>query len=512
VKLPRFVHALGALVALLALGGCEARSLITAAELREHVRFLASDALRGRETGQPGVALAESYIASEFRRYGLEPLPGRPDFFVDFVLYRHTYDPDTTHLAFERGDDRITAALGESFRPFWFSKSGAVDAPVIFAGYGITAPEFGWDDYNGLDVAGKIVLVLRYEPDDPGQAGQAGRFAGPKENTRHAFFVTKARNALAHGAAGMLLFTDAAHAGAGGDDLRVSGALSLEREGRAGSGETIDLLAAHVSQDIATALLRPSGYSLAALQAAIDGGVRPATVTLGGLHATFAVSAPRASSQEVPARNVGGIVRGSDPRLAGEWIVVGAHHDHLGALPPRPGVDTVYNGADDNASGTSGVLELAQRFAAMQPKPARSIVFMTFSGEEEGLFGSRALLEQRLIPKEPIRTMVNLDMIGRNPEQPVKVFAKSIDETLRARMDAAAAPLGLTWSFAGAGSGPANSDYGPFMDAGIPFLFFFTGEHPDYHEVSDEASRLAYPHMEALVNWVAEIVENLASP
>ena len=320
------------LLAVASLVGCESRALITAAELRAHASYLASDELGGRETGSTGVAQAERYIAADFARAGLEPLPGRETFFVDFALYRHTYDPATTALTFRRGDAVTEAELGVSFRPFWFSKTGRVDAPVVFAGYGITAPEHNWDDYEGLDTAGRIVLVLRHEPghDDP-----ASPFGG-KEYTRHALFVTKARNALAHGAAGMILFTDPASGDAGADDLRVNGSLSLERtaRGSGGGGETVALTAAHISQDLAAALFGPLGYTLEGLQKAVDAGAKPRDIALRDLTASLSVGASTAAAQEVPARNVVGWLPGSDPKLADEWIVIGGHHDHLGSIPP----------------------------------------------------------------------------------------------------------------------------------------------------------------------------------
>lgn len=489
------------------LAGCEARSLITAAELRTHVARLASDELAGRETGSPGIAAAERLIAEELRRAGLKPLPGRETFFLDFALYRHTYDPAATALAFTRGEERMTADLGVGFRPFWFSKTGKVEAPVLFAGYGITAPEHKWDDYEGLDAAGKIVLVLRHEP---GPNDPASPFAG-REHTRHALFVTKARNAVAHGAAGMILFTDPASADAGADDLRVSGNLSLESTaGNGGGGETVALLAAHISRDVAARLVAPSGHTLESLQKAIDAGTRPREIALGGLAASLAVGGSAAAAQEVAARNVAGYLPGSDPRLAEEWIVIGAHHDHLGSIPRAAG-DNIFNGADDNASGVAAVLELAERFAAMRPAPPRSLVFMTFSAEEAGLFGSQALFSRALVPRQRIRFMVNLDMIGRNADQAVRVYGQGVDERLRSQMEASAEALELKWAFVGAGPSPPNSDYGPFMEAGIPFLSYFTGEHRDYHEVGDHADRLEYPRMEALVRWVAEALEVIAS-
>ncbi len=253
---------------------------------------------------------------------------------------------------------------------------------------------------------------------------------------------------------------------------------------------------------VAARLVQPAGFTLESLQAAVDAGKKPADIALGGLAATMAVGASTAAAQEVPARDVAGFLQGSDPKLSGEWIIVGAHHDHLGSIPNASG-DGIFNGADDNASGTSAVLELAQRFATLRPRPARSLVFMTFSGEEEGLFGSEALFERGLVPRERVRFMVNLDMIGRNPDKAVQVFGQGVDEGVREEMEAAARALEIKWVYLGSGPSPPNSDYGPFMEAGIPFLSYFTGEHEDYHEVTDEPGRLSYRRMEQIARWVA---------
>ena len=489
-----------------ALTGCNrwTKASITPEELRAHVEYLASDELQGRETGFSGIRLAEEYIAEEFSNHGLIPVPGQDDHFIEFTLYRHTYNLEMTRIAFTRGEWVRKGELGGDFRPFWFSETGEAKAPVVFAGYGISAPEHKWDDYEGLDVEGKFVLVQRHEPnnDDP-----TSPFGGT-EYSSHAYFVTKAQNAFSHGAVGMILFTDPLFPMIGADDLRLTGTLSLSTERRSRrSTNTIPNPSVHISRDLAAELIQPSGHSLEELQRSVDAGTKPSEIDLGFLEAFVSVG-PFEEPYEVPARNVAGLMIGRVPELADEWIVIGGHHDHLGAIPVSGG-DTVYNGADDNASGTAGVLELAERFALRWRPTRRSLLFITFSGEEMGLLGSRALFEKELLPTGRIVFMINLDMIGRNPNQVVRIFGTGFGLDLREIVKAVGERHDLPYRFAGIGTIPLNSDYGPFFDAHIPYLSFFTGEHEDYHQLTDHADRLDYERMTELLEMVTEIIEDL---
>jgi len=489
--------ALGAFFFLSTLWGCHGSSVesITARELRDHVEFLASDELAGRMTGESGVREAERYIAEAFAGFGLKPLPGDDDHFIDFEVYEHGYDPEETALEIRVGDDRIDARPGVDFKPFFFTALGVREADVVFAGYGITAPEHGWDDYAGLDVRGKIVLVLRHEPPSFGGGSGGSRY------TRHSYFVTKGKNARAHGAVGMILFTDPRFSEPRGegraDDLRLFSEMRLSPEPRRrepSSSDVGSLLAVHVSQDLAGRIAGPAGWSLEELQQAADSETAPAEIDLGGIRARLAVQR-RSEPVEVGARNVVGFLEGRDPVLKDEWIVVGGHHDHVGGYAGEG--DTIFNGADDNASGASGVMELAEAFASLRSRPRRSLVFMTFGAEEVGLLGSRALVEQEKIPIERLVFMLNFDMIGRNPDDPVEVFSGGHAGFDRI-VEEANASLGLELDLSGVPS-DAYSDYYPFYKRGIPFAYFFTGLHEDYHQVDDHADRLAYGRMERIV-------------
>ncbi len=453
---------------------------ITESELRAHVEVLAADGMAGRETGEPGVARAEEHVGRAFEAYGLTPLPGEEGFFLGFDLYRRDFAPHKLALTLEAGGAAHTARPGVDFRPFAFSAAGEVEAEVVFAGYGITAPEHDWDDYAGLDVAGKLVLVLRHEPreSDPQSV-----FAGA-ELTEHAQFLSKAENAREHGAAGILVATDPLHHEAG-DDLRLGRGLALRPPRRGAEDGTLP--AVHVARHLAETLAGERG--LAALQRAVDGGAKPAALRLAGTRARLVVTPPSAEDR-VPARNVAGFLPGRDPELAEQWIVVGAHHDHIGAYEGAG--DTIYNGADDNASGTAAVLELAQAFAERQQRPRRSLVFVTFSAEEKGLLGSRALV--RRLPMERVVFMLNLDMIGRNPQRPMRVLGDGFSRALRPILEAANAELDLPLAFAGS-SYMAVSDHDAFFRRHVPFVFLFTGTHVDYHQVGDHVDKLDYGRM-----------------
>jgi len=487
-------------------GSDEARQRpIDADELKRHVGYLASDGLLGRDTGEPGVGLAEEYVAARFGDYGLRPLPGRDGYFVDFTLYRESYDPEGTLLEVDPQGKARRARPGTDFKPFDFSDDGTIEAPVVFAGYGITAPEHDWDDYAGLDVEGKIVLVMRHEP---GERDPASSFDGTS-STNHAFFTTKARNAREHGARGMLLFTDPLNH-EGGDDLRIGGPLSLERPTDAGSERAEDgdkpFLALQISRELATELVAPTGRTIDDLQRAADAGRHPAETPLVPVSVRMAVGTLD-EPQTVAARDVAAFLPGRDPKLRDEWIVIGGHHDHVGGYAGQG--DTVYNGADDNASGTSGVLALARAFAAREQPLRRSLVFVTFSAEEKGLLGSRALVEQGLLALERVVFMLNLDMIGRNPERPVDVFGDGYVRGLREVVEAANETVGLDVSFGG-DDYAGNSDHDSFYKKDVPWMFFFSGVHDDYHQLGDHANKLDYARMARILDVAYGTIERLA--
>lgn len=481
---------------------------LTAAELRGHVETLASDAFQGRDTLGEGGDKAAAYIREHFAKIGLQPLPGFGDFAVPYTLYTQGVDPVRTGVTIGVGGERFQLTAGRDVRPFPFSDAGEVTADVVFAGYGITAPDLQWDDYADLDVEGKVVLVLRHEPheNDPDST------FGGEESTDHALFTTKARNAFRHGAVGMILVTDpVAHKES--DDLRLSRGLSItppDADDASIGGEQQDtgtpgtFLALHISRSAGERIVAGTGKTLLQVQEAVDAGVAPAAISLGQVEAELGVTRNDAA-ETVVDHNVIGFIEGRDPD---SWVVVGAHYDHLGAFAGEG--DTIYNGADDNASGTAGVLELAEAFASSDTKPERSIVFALFSGEEKGLLGSRATVRDGVLPADKVAFMLNLDMIGRNDGEVVEIMGDGYSTGVGDLVTALNADLALDLELGGV-SYTGASDHDSFYREDVPFMFFFTGLHDDYHQLSDHADKLDYGRMEKIVQLGYGVLDEVAS-
>lgn len=457
---------------------------ISAKESRSHVHRLASEEFKGRETGTPGEWLAAKYIAKEFSEYGL--LPGGDDgtFFQNFQLTRSDLNEATMRMKSDIDGEKTSTVFSvkRDFVPFNFTGEDSVSAAVVFAGYGITAPEYHYDDYQRVDAKGKIVLVLRHEPreNDPESV-----FAG-KQLTKHSLFEQKARNALAHGAVGMLLVSDPA-----------SGHVNLEPQGywpslyrdrwqpkpwellqnpelRAFPSLWIDL-------DVAEKILQPTGRNLNELQKEIDATGKPQSFNIVGQ--TIAIEIDL--DQEIRrTQNVIGFIRGSDPELNEEVVVVGAHFDHIGIINDR-----IYRGADDNASGTAGLLEIAESFAELVEEPRRSLLFIAFSAEELGLLGSAFYVNHPIAPMEKTVTMINLDMIGRNVENEVTVIGGGRSPDLREINIAANREIGMTLKYGGEHFFN-RSDQANFARHNIPVLFYNTADHQDYHRPSDTPEKV----------------------
>lgn len=458
---------------LLLLLACSREPVIAEADLRAWTTALADDAMRGR--GALENERAADWLEDRLRAFGYGPLPGQPGLSIPFSLWREGFVAEGTDL---RIGDRVFAG-GTDLRPFSFSDAGVVEADVVFAGYGITSPEDGWDDYAGLDVAGRLVLVLRHAPHE-----DEGRF-----DRRHSFFGTKAKNAAAHGARGMLLVTDPLlHDDP--DDLRMGAVLGLEEPAPEEAEQAPPFVAAHISEEAASALVA----DLPMVQRRVNAGTRPADLGLPPVQATLRVAAARA--EERAGRNVVGFLPGR--ARPDEWVVLGAHYDHLGAFTGEG--DTIFNGADDNASGVAGVLAVAKALAADPPE--RSVAVAFFDAEEHGLLGSRALVGE--LPTDDLVFMLNLDMIGRNPDRPVELVG--MDHL--SGLDLAPATEGLEVHVSDYRS---NSDHDPFVQAAVPALHVHTGDHDDYHQRSDHADLLDFPRMARITHMSLGLARQVAS-
>ncbi|HEY3840716.1 MAG TPA: M28 family peptidase [Bryobacteraceae bacterium] len=456
------------------------------------VRYLASPELKGRATGSPEIEKAAHYIAKQFKDDHLRPLEGDS--------YLQPFQVTTSARlgkanSFSSNDAGRTESLKaqQDFIPFNFSSKGKWSGSIVFAGYGITAPEYNYDDYAGLDAKGKFVLILRHEPQE---FDDKSVFAG-KVYTEHAQFFSKASNAKAHGALGVILVNDiAAHPGEA-DKLEPFGAT----EGPSDAGLPFIQIKTHD----ADAWFKSAGKDLDELERGIDKDLKPRSFAFPeALEIHETVDVERVTRT---AHNVIGYLPGETD----EYLIIGAHYDHLGlggqfSLAPKL-TGTVHPGADDNASGTAGVIELARYFSS-HTKMHRGIVFMTFAGEELGLLGSGYFVHHPALPLDKCVTMINMDMIGRIRDGHIYVGGTGTGSTLKKDLESAAAnypALKPDYSETGYGS----SDHYSFTSAQVPVLFFFSGLHADYHKPSDTADKIDAPDAVKLLHLIADTTQQI---
>jgi len=436
-------------------------------DILRHVKQLASEEFTGRGVDSPGIRLARDYIAAEFAKYGLKPGGDNGSYLQGFDVVVGVTVKDPTTLAFGNESD---LRLNEDWIPLGLSTSDKTEGGVVFAGYGITVKDYGYDDYAGIDAKGKIVVVLRYEP-PPKDANSP--FRKLPDASIHATLRAKANNARAHGAVGMILVDLSQNADKKAELLSTRN--SLWR-----GGNTV--VAAQVTRQAIEPWLDSQGVSLSALKEKIDRAEKPASMLVPNATVKLQVSLQEDRQR---TENVVAILNGADPSLTGENIVIGAHYDHLGlgyfGARERQSEGRIHPGADDNASGTAVLLDLARRMSQLPAKPARTVVFVAFSGEELGLYGSRSFVQRAPFIKST-KAMINLDMVGRLRENRVTVFGTRSSPGFSKMVLDGARPLGLEVQES---DGVGRSDHMSFYNRKIPVLHFFTGTHADYHRPSD---------------------------
>jgi hypothetical protein len=442
-----------------------------------HVKFLASPALRGRGTGSPELAKAAAYLEGEFRKLGLKP-PGR---------WRQTL---TVTVNAKPGPASRVALNGAPLDPkdfalFNFSGTGEAAGAAVFAGYGITAGELNYDDYAGIDVKDKIAVVLKNEPQ---MNDDTSVFAG-KLLTAHAQFANKAANAKLHGARALVVISE--------DEL--------EPFGRAAGAADARIPCVIVKASAFEKAFRDAGRPLGEIIAGIDRDLTPRSFAFPeDLKLSVKTEVIRESR---PTDNVMAYLAGE----TSEYVVIGAHYDHLGLgyqsslAPDKAG--TPHPGADDNASGAAGLLELA-RYFARQPKQKRGILFLAFTGEELGLLGSAWYVKNPALPLKDCVAMLNLDMIGRPREGRLFVGGVGTGSTLGRILDEAKARSSLKVDVSQIG-GIGSSDHTSFTTQQVPVLFFFSGLHGDYHKPSDTWDKIDGPNAVKVLELVADIATRL---
>jgi len=466
---------------------------ITADELTAHVRYLASDELEGRGSGTRGHEKAAVYVAGLLHRYGMTPAGDSGTYYQHFDFVSAVKLGTSNALRFvTTGGELDPLAADVDFRPFGFTSNTSVTGPVVFAGYGITATDSSYDDFKDIDVTGRIVVVLRYSPDGTDPHSELNRVSSLRN---------KARSARDKGALGLIVVT-------GPNDEQDDDLVKLAFD-QAFASSGIPVVCA--KRSAVDPLFARAHKTIGAIQDSIKATRKPVTFAFPGVTASLTTEVLKVQSRTM---NVIGYLPGNDPALKNKVIVLGAHLDHLGYGGPgsgslTPDTTAIHPGADDNASGAAGLLELAEAFSAERRSLSRGLVFIFFSGEEVGTLGSTFYVNNPRFPLDATTAMVNMDMIGRLENRALTVYGTGTSPLWNDLLAKYNADSSFTLKLIPDGFGP--SDHAQFYGKDIPVLFFFTGTHNDYHKPSDTWDRINYPGEEKVVRYVGTIVRDIAN-
>ena len=474
-------------------------------DLRADLTFLTSDPLQGRMSLENGDAVAIEWVASEFKKAGLEPAFG--DSYVQPV-------PIVEYRADAAQSSIVLRRAGGEQRFAWADISGGfkrpvdITAPVVFAGFGVSAPELGYDDYARIDIKGKIALVFEHEPQE---SNPRSVFNGTG-NTRHATNRVKALTAQSRGAVALLVVPEPGrtHLSNAERILRIGGSAtrSLPPPSQALQQDTLNIPVLLVSDSAARELMKTADITPSRAQEIIDRDLKQQSRPLPDTDLSIHLRSHYV--KEGITYNVGGLLEGSSPALRGETIFISSHHDHDGMT-----AEGVWHGADDNGSGTVGVVALARAFQANTPKPKRSIVFLSFAAEERGLLGAYFFAAHPVRDLATTRAMLNFDMIGRD-EAPspqtdglidiptetsnrLNLIGAKYSPDYKRVVVAQNAAIGLVLDDRFDHESALNiffrSDQFPFVLRNVPAIWWFTGFHPDYHHATDTADKINYTKM-----------------
>jgi hypothetical protein len=501
-------------------------------EMKADLFYLAGDAFRGRLTATPENDLATEFVASRFGRLGLRPVMRDGSFFFRYNLITATPGTPGT-IALAEGDSEIRFTQGADFYPLRFSASGRARGNLAFAGFGIVAPDLGRDDYRGEAARGKVVIVLDHEP---GETDPKSPFDG-LVTSEYADPLRKALEAQRQGAIALLIVSDV-HNHPGPENFEALSTAywpakppRIERYALQSRVNPIRIPVAQISRSAAALLLEGADQPLDALARAAESDTNAKSFAIEDVFVTVSTDVRR---HVVADRTVLAALYGSDPKLKDEWVVISSHHDHDGADGAL-----ILNGADDNGSGTIGLIEIAEAYtiaASNGQRPRRSILFASFNSEERGLLGSWAFVENPPIPLANIVAALNMDMVGRDEEVPdaggpkfrglpvqtAESNRKSF--TLLGHSRSAALADSIERSNRAGGfdlkikkeydNNISNlirrSDHWPFLQHGVPAVWFHTGLHPDYHTANDRPEKIRYDKMEQIARLVHQASWDLA--
>ena len=475
---------------LFTVAGFSATHTFVSDQYMRHVKYLASDQLAGRANGTPEMNKAADYLAKAFKSAKLKPGGDGGSYFQRFMLTTGSKLGPGNRLTLTIGNRTLRASVNKDFLPFSFGDKSSISGEIVFAGYGITANEYKYDDYRDLDISDKIVLVMTHEPRENDAASP---FNG-KEATQHSEDNTKAINAKFRNARAILIVEDPGN---------HPGADALARPGD--QVEELGICGIRITRALAQQILDPQNKKLADVQRQLDENLTGQSFATG-VQATLDLDIERIRKE---VRNVVALLPGTDPLLSGETIVIGAHYDHLGrggrsSLSPSL-IGQIHNGADDNASGTAGVIELGAALGAAPHK--RTYVFMAFAGEELGLRGSEYWASHPTLPQAKIVAMINMDMIGRLQGNQVYIGGIGTSPAFGDIVKSAADQAGLQVKPSQSGYG--SSDQTSFYTKDIPVLFIFSGLHADYHRPSDDWQKINAEGAARVLSMVYDVAARL---
>ena len=486
-------------------------------DLQAHMKFLSSDELAGRATADSSILVAAEYIAGELQKLNIKTIDDNKDYYQNYTLINSMYDWDRCRITIRNEDREIPINTGEFYLFPFPEGSVEITGEVVFGGYGISEPGQDFDEYSGVDVTDKVVIVMDGAPlDDEGNS----RIENVSVSGYFRFF-SKAMAAQRAGAKAVLyVYPPNSEYGGLLDEYPnfgsyITGSIKLKGDEGSGmnfmSGYTTKLIMA--DRNVAEHLLEGSGTTLESLQEKIDEELKPVSFTIPGISVTIR-SAVTEKHLEVP--NVVGFIEGSDPELKNEVIIYSAHFDHIGAKDE----DNIFNGADDNASGSTAMLELAEAYSLLPVKPKRSIILLWVSGEEIGLFGSRYYSENPLISLDNTVVNLNMDMIGRvkseadtgasihmTTRESLFVIGGHQSSELMEINNNVFEKQSLTPDYSlNDRDHPERlyyrSDHINFASKDVPVLFFSTGIHTDYHTVRDTYDKIDFDKLYAVTKLV----------
>lgn len=456
---------------------------ITKEEIYQHIKYLASDELEGRFTGTEQCRIAAEYIAKEFEKAGLQPA-FNGSYIQEFPFISDIKLGD--NFCELINEEKISLKVNNDFTPLPFSDNLTVEGKLIFAGFGISSKENNYDDYENIDVKNKIVIVFRNHPDINTPHSPLEQFAGLR------YKATVARD---KGAAGIIFVNTSDKK----DDDQL---FKLVYDGAA---KVKGISVIQIKRDVLQKLLSKFKLDAEELEKQLTENKKPNSFELN----TTAKIKTEVIEVESISWNVGGLLKGNDEKLSDEYLAIGAHFDHLGWGKQNSlyqGEPAIHNGADDNASGTTGVLELSEKFASEKNNLKRSIFFFAFSGEELGLLGSNYLVNHFPVPTEKVVSMINMDMIGRLKDSSLIVYGTGTSSNWKNILNDKNS-FGFKLTFNDEGFGP--SDHSSFYGKKIPVLFFFTGTHSDYHKPSDDYDKINSDGQEKILKYIHSVATEI---